>query len=316
MSSGTASTALDVQLRSVLVATDFSTVSRKALRHALAIARHYGAKLYAMHVVSSVGLTIAGPDAIAQATMLALRDASLTERRLVASGALRDMRHQVIVRPGDVWAELQAVIRQEGVDLLVIGTHGRSGLKRLILGSVAEQIFRNAGCPVLTVGPCSPPDAPWGSSDTPRPVLFATDFSDASLKALPFAASFANQRQTKLALIHMLDPMTPVKNGRWYTASDVAEMRSVAQTDARKRLRDLIADITLGIEPAFTADFGEPAEGILRTTQAAHAELIVMGLKCRRRVETMSHLPWSTAYDVVRGAGCPVLTIRGENAWE
>jgi len=306
----------DVQLKSVLVATDFSAVSRKALHHALAIARHYGAKLYAMHVVSSLGLTIAGPDAIGQSTIAALREATLTERKLVASGALRGIHHQVIVRPGQIWAELQAVIREEAVDLLVIGTHGRTGLKRLVLGSVAEQIFRNARCPVLTVGPPSPPDGVFTPGETPRPILFATDFSAASLNALPYAASFANQRRSELVLAHMLSPVPPVKDGRWYNASDVAKMRLVAQKNAQKRLSDLVADAMLTVKPAFMVDFGEPAEGILRAMEAEHAELIVMGLMCRKHVETMSHLPWSTAYDIVCRAGCPVLTVRGGNPWE
>jgi nucleotide-binding universal stress UspA family protein len=316
MSSATASMAPDIQLKSVLVAIDFSGASTKALCHGLAIARYYDAKLYAMHVVSSVGLTIAGPDAIAQATMLALRDATLTERKLVASGALRDIHHQVIVRPGDIWTELQAVIRREAVDLLVTGTHGRTGLKRLVLGSVAEQIFRNACCPVLTVGPCSPPDAPLRPGDIPRPVLFATDFSEASLEALPYAASFANQRRTRVVLVHMLSQVPQVEGNRWYTASDVVEMRAAAKVTARKRLQELIANIHLAVEPAFMTEFAEPVEGILKAAQCVHAELILMGLKCRTHAEMMSHLPWSTAYDVVCGAGCPVLTIRAENAWE
>jgi nucleotide-binding universal stress UspA family protein len=263
-----------------------------------------------------VGLTLAGPEAIAQATTLAFRDISLTERELVASGALRDMRHRVIVRQGDVWNELQAVIRDEAVDLLVIGTHARTGLKRLVLGSVAEQIFRNACCRVLTVGPCSPPDAQLAPNGTNRPLLFATDFTEASLTALPHAISLANQRRTQLVLLHMLSPYAQVKGNGWYTPGDVAAMRVAAEAAARKRLEHLIANVHLAVEPAFIAESGEPAEGILRAAESLHAEIVIMGLKWRRYIDTISHLPWSTAYDVVCGAGCPVLTVRTESARE
>ena len=312
--STTATVLANIQLRSVLIATDFSAASEKALRHALAIARYYGAKLYAMHVVSSIGLTIVGPEAIAQATSTALQDAALTERRLVSSGALKNIRHQVIIRQGnDIWAELEAVVRDKGVDLLVLGTHGRTGLKRLALGSIAERIFRNAHCRVLTVGPCSPPDARLAVDGTPRPVLFATDFSEASLRALPEAASLANQRRAKLVLLHMLWLVPQAEDNRWYTASDVVKARAAAEATTRKRLEELVANVPLAVEPGFIIDFGEPAEGILRAAESLHAEIITLGLKDKRHIETISHLPWSTAYDVVCAATCPVLTVRTDN---
>ena len=304
----------DIELKSVLVATDFSSASENALRHAVSIAQHYGAKLYLMHVVSSLGLTIAGPDALAQATRAALRDAQSTETQLLASGALRDIGHQVIVTPGDVWPELQAVIRDEAVNLLVVGTHGRAGWKKLVLGSVAEQIFRHARCPVLTVGPCSAPDARLLANETPAPVLFATDFSEASLNALPYATSLANQRRTKLVLLHMLSPVPEFEHTRRYTATDVINMRAAADAAIQRRLRHLVANVHLEFEPTFMTDFGEPAEGILRAAGELHPDLIVMGLRPRTHVGTISHLRWSTAYEVICDAECPLLTVRTENS--
>jgi len=300
----------DIHLKSILVATDFSSASEKALHHALSIARYYDAKLYVMHVVSSLGLTMNGPDAVAAATTAALRDAMLAERKLVENGALRDLRHQVIVRSGDIWNELQAEIKQQGIDLVVLGTHGRTGVKRLVLGSVAEQIFRSACCRVLTVGPGSPANAHLEPDGTPRLLLFATDFSDASLKALPHAISLANQRGSNLVLLHILSAVPDVEGHRWYTAADVVEMRRAAESDARKRLQPLIANIPLAAEPQLAVNFGEPAEGILRSASKLDPEVIVLGLKCRSHVESTSHLPWSTAYDVVCNASCPVLTVR------
>jgi nucleotide-binding universal stress UspA family protein len=300
----------DIHLKSILVATDFSSASEKALRHALSIARYYDAKLYIMHVVSSLGLTMNGPDAVAAGTTVALRDAMLAERKLVASGVLRDLRHQVIVRSGNVWDELQAEIKQQAIDVVVIGTHARTGLRRLVLGSVAEQIFRNACCRVLTVGPSSPADAHLEPDGLPRSLLFATDFSDASLRALPHATSLANRRGSNLVLLHILPPVPEIEGHRWYTASDVVKMRRAAESGARKRLEQLIANFRLVAEPQFVVNVGEPAEGILRTASKLDAEVIVMGLRRRSHVETISHLPWSTAYDVVCHALCPVLTVR------
>jgi len=305
-------TAIDLQLKSVLIATDFSATSEKAIRHALAIARHFRAKLYLLHVVSSLGIIIAGPDAIAQSTTLAFRDLTLLERELVTSGALREMRHQAMVCSGDIWTELQRVIGREDIDLVVLGTHGRSGFKKLVLGSVAEQVFRHAGCPVLTVGPCSPPDAPIASNGAPRPVLFPTDFSDASLQALPYAVSIAGERRTNLVLLHMLSLAPHGEGHRRYTAADVEQIQMEARATARRQLRGLAAQANFAIEPALVAEFGPPAEGILRVASELHAEAIVIGLHRRVYAEVSAHLPWSTAYEVACQAACPVLTVRAD----
>src|SRR5208283_2435253 len=219
----------DIHLKSVLIATDFSEASEKALRHALAIARHYGAKLYLVHVVSSLGFTLVGPEAVNLATQIVSRDASELENRLVQSGALAGLRHEVIVTQGNVWDQLGKIISHEQVDLVVIGTHARRGLGKLLLGSVAEHIFRHAECLVLTVGPGSLQDSPVDGSRAVRPFLFATDFSGPSIRALPYAISSANHFGTKLVLLHVF-PSVPMPEGiDWPTADDVMQARENAR---------------------------------------------------------------------------------------
>jgi len=300
----------DVEVRSVLIADDFSPASEKALRHGVAIAQKYRAKLYLTHVVSSVGLDIAGPDAIAQATTLASRDLREKERELLVSGVLKDMDHDVIIRQGNVWTELKAVIKEENIDLIVLGTHARTGLKRLVLGSVAEQIFRQACCRVLTVGPCSPPDAVLATNGTPRPVLFATDFSEASLKALPQAADLANQRRATLVLLHVVSLVDRLRGNSWYGPSDLDRMKTEAELASRKRLEESAVNLQGILPPTYITAFGEPAEEILQAARKLSPEVLVMGLGCRHYVDTISHFPWSTAYEVVSNAACPVLTVR------
>ena len=110
--------AVNVRLKSVLIATDFSEASAKPLRHALAIARHYGAKFYLAHVVSSSGFALVGPDAVAAATEAGWRNVLQLEDDLAQSGTLAGLRHEVIVRQGDVWEELEKVVRQEQVNMM------------------------------------------------------------------------------------------------------------------------------------------------------------------------------------------------------
>jgi nucleotide-binding universal stress UspA family protein len=201
--------ALNIHPKSVLFATDLSPASENAMRHALALARHYGATLHLAHVVSAWGFTLAGPDAVAIADEVALRELHELEESLSTRGALAGIKHDVTVRDGEVWPQIERLIDQDDVDLVVIGTHGRRGLDRLFLGSVAEQILRCAECPVVTVGPGCTGRSGVENIRQPRPILFATDFKGASLQALPYAVTFARERGVKLVLLHVI-PSIPL----------------------------------------------------------------------------------------------------------
>ncbi|MGA2371357.1 MAG: universal stress protein [Candidatus Korobacteraceae bacterium] len=301
----------DLRLNSVLIATDFSEASEKALRHGLAIARHYGARLYLVHVVSSLGFTLVGPDAINEAVEAVRRDAHQMQDRLAQSGALAGVRHKVIVLAGDVCEELEKVIRQEQVDLVVIGTHARRGLGKLLLGSVAEAIFRRTECLVLTVGPGSLQDSPVGSTRAIRPFLFATSFSEASLHALPYAISAANHFGTQLVLLHVVAVVPMPEGVTRPSADDVMQAREKTHTARIRQLTEwTLQTPKLAIEPEFLVEFGLPSEKILQAANDLKADAIVLGLHRSTHIGTAAHMPWATAYEVVCGAGCSVLTVR------
>ncbi len=276
-----------VQFRSVVAATDFSAASEKPLGHAVAIARYYGAKLWVVHVAPSLSGTVASPP---------------------STGVTATLKDQLIVREGDVWTELQTFIRQAAVDLVVIGTHGRTGLKKLVLGSVAEKVFRRMSCPVLTIGPY----APHAIETSPRrrlgPILFATDFCESCAKATAYAVSFANRRGNRLALLHVLSPVSPEPANRSNTAEDKSPARGLIRAATLQRLQDSVSGCELVLQPTFMAAFGRPADKILWATNRLRVEAIVMGLQGKSF--SQPHLSWSTAYEVVCRAPCPVLTIR------
>ena len=301
----------DIHLKSVLIATDFSDASDKAARHALAIARHYGAKLYLAHVVSSLGFRMVGPDAVNLATEIVSRDACEVEDRLVQSGALAGLAHEVIVRQGNVWDELDKIIDQEQIELVVIGTHARRGMGKLLLGSVAEHIFRHASCLVLTVGPGSLQDSPVGSGRAIRPFLFATDFSEASLRALPYAISAANHFGTKLVLLNVMSDIPMSDNLLLPSASDVVKMREEARANTLCRLKELVyQNAKLAVAPEFVVELGAPAEKILEVANTLKSDAIILGLHRKTRIGAASHMPWATAYEVACDACCSVLTVR------
>lgn len=299
-------------VKSVLIATDFSRASEKALCHGLAIARHFRAKLSLVHVVSSLGLTLAGPEAVVAAEEAVRRDAAKLEQELAATGEINGLQHRIIIRQGEIWPELQETIKEEQVDLAVIGTHGHHGFGKLLLGSVAEQVFRHADCQVLTVGPAAHQEGGLDNKNVKPSILFATDFGEASLRALPQAILFSNQFAAKLVLLHVL-PLVPVVPGpRWYTASDIVTIQENSYENGLKRLRELTRSAELQVKPEFVVEFSANpiSQKILDVAEKLKVDLIIMGLHRSAHIRMASHAPWTTAYEIVCGASCPVLTMK------
>jgi nucleotide-binding universal stress UspA family protein len=300
---------VDLRLKSVLVATDFSPASVKPLHHALAIAKYYGAKLYIAHIVSPAAYLMTGPEALQLACDGAACELEELQRGLVDDGCLDGSDHELIVRQGSVWEALRTVISEKQIDLVVVGTHARRGIEKLLLGSIAEQVFRDANCPVLTVGPHSYREGRVDSRGNPRTYLFATDFGEASVTALPYAVSLARQPKAKLILAHVV-PAAPAPDiPGWSTAAEVAVMRENARMACLRQLEHLGLGDT-PIECELVVQFGTPSEKILQVALDRAVDLIVLGLRRSPLVGPLSHIPWATAYEIVCGAGCPVLTVR------
>jgi nucleotide-binding universal stress UspA family protein len=295
----------------VLIAYDFSEASHKPLHHAIAIARHFEAKLHLAYVVSSIGYRIAGPEASQLASEGSQRDVRQLEADLLKSGALSGLQYELILREGDVWEQLECIIREKHVDAVVVGTHARAGLGRLALGSVAEQVFRQADCLVLTVGPGSNENSLMETKEAAHPFLLATDFGPASLQALTYAASFANRFGAKLVVLHVLPP-APIPEGfHWSTTGDLMQMREQAEMASRTQFQKLILpNVPDETAIEFMVKLGITSEQILQACHTLKADLLILGLNRTEHIETTSHLPWSVAHKIVCGASCPVLTMK------
>ena len=140
----------------ILCATDFSDAGQAAEAHAVSLARALGAELVYLHVNHETPLYGAGPLGTADVERVyeaQRRWASDTLAARVAAAQARGLRGRSVLRSGSPHAEIVAACASEGADMIVIGTHGRSGLDRLLMGSVAERVVRTAPCPVLTVRP-------------------------------------------------------------------------------------------------------------------------------------------------------------------
>ncbi len=293
-----------VALKNVLFATDFSPHSDVALPYALAIARQYGATVFGAHVVPSEDYLFTSPESwpahIQQEEQLLQEVTARLEQQL------RGVQHEVLCGVGDVWHVLSRLIVEHDIDLIVVGTHGRTGARKLLMGSVAEKIFRQATCPVLIVGP-NVPGIKNGGRQYQR-ILFATDFSKESLAALPYAVSLAEEGQSQLALLHVVEqPSASILDLEGVTASLVRRLKELAPPEAESWCH-----VEFLVEFGHLRQFAPPAEQILEIARERAADLIVLGVRpAHGAVSTVTHLAHTTAQHIVAHAACPVLTIRG-----
>src|SRR5271165_1166322 len=290
-----------LSLKRILVASDFSPISIVALRHALGIARRYHSDVSLLHVIDPSIYGVAGPDGISADTECAQRDAERIEAGLRADGSLEGLKLDIEVSVGPVWTTIAEAIEDKRSALLVLGTHGRTGLRKLALGSVAECAFREAPCPVLTVGPKVLPSKSCGAEA--KHFLVPTDLSSESLEALPYGTSLAKATHGDVTLLYVRDPRSQSSN---------QDAKSVEA--ANVRLRGLLQTHpdTRPIAP-FIVKTGPPAEVVVAFAEEHHMDLIVMG---RRAWADDSPPMWRTAYAIVSQAACPVLSMQSASAFE
>ena len=282
-----------VSLSRVMFATDFSDASIHALPFALGMAKRYGTKLYAAHVIPIESYLI-GDQKAEDRLRQARKEADLRLAGLVDSISNRGISSEALVDNGDIWGVLSGFITRHGVDLLVIATTGRTGLGKVLLGSVAEEAIRESPCPVLTVGPSAP------SADTMKleAILYATDFSADSLLAAPYALSFAERFRARLTLLHGIEglPESPYLD---------AQM-------ARVHLSELVTHhFEFSSAPEARVEMGSPADVILKVARETASDLIVIGARGAGALARLATHFGSIAHKVVSRAACPVLTVGG-----
>ena len=287
-----------VSLHNILVAIDFSPCSQIALHCAAVLARQANGKVSLAHILPFAPMTPIPMDAGPLFSVPCGKDPRFRMKELFSSPELAGIGGETLLGQGDLWPELQSMIEQHDIDLVVIGTHGREGLKKLVLGSVAEEVFRRAPCPVVTVGPHVEPAC--FEQGVLRRVLFASDLSYSSRHALPYVTMLAQQHRAPLTLLHVLASAVPDAEFN-ATASVEREI-----DEAREELLELAPP---GFDADVVVEVGIPGEIIVRVARAQHASLIVMGLHAQP-VLAATHLPWTTAHRVVCDAHCPVMTVR------
>lgn len=295
-----------LNLRRILCPLDLSDASATIYGYATALASRYRASLTVLELVW-VGLPITEVSGSAAVlTPAEVQDYSADLDRFVTEHTPQDVDVRTVFREAPIVSGILEEAKAGPSDLIVIGTHGRGGFERLVLGSIAEKVVRLSPCPVLIV----PMQARGAAAEGPsfRTIVCALDFSPASLVGLRHALSLAQAAGTRLILVHVLDwpPDRPVAPG---LGPEVAAVRRSTEDAARRELRAAVTDEAREwCDCREEVAVGRPYEEILRIATEHEADLIVLGIHGRTIVERA--LFGSTATQVVRRSPCPVLTVR------
>jgi nucleotide-binding universal stress UspA family protein len=295
-----------VEIRHILCPIDFSDTSRHALEHAVTIARWYESRITALHVMTSA-LVLEPPilfaDAAGPVPTQAEREAAARHLRdWLQPATAAGLETNVLVDDGRPASRILERAASLPAELIVMGTHGRGGFERLVLGSVTEKVLRKAACPMLTV----PPPAKVASQPYKR-LLCPVDFSESSLKALEFAFSIAKESDAQLTILHVLD--WPPDEDLLLERFDSPEFRRVVEDQVRKRLEALVPeDVRSWCKPETKIGYGKPYREILETASREGADLIVIGVRGRNALDRLVF--GSTTNHVVRSASCAVLTLK------
>jgi nucleotide-binding universal stress UspA family protein len=280
-----------LHIKRMLVATDLSQPATRALKFAARLAKQLHSELHVLYTVMPQ-LYLSEPAPISVELQKVEIDQARHElhRYAFRIPEVRTLKHEEIALAGPPADAILEIVELKGIDLVVMGSHGRSGLKKVAMGSVAEATIRRAHCPVLVVGPhCVRRYGPLSS------ILLAADLPAVSLRAAQYATSLAKESGASLTILHVLPERAKA-------------VSAIAEENAMQELRQLAPnDNALRKQLHFEVATGDPVQEIVSIAKHGKSKLIVMG--AREQTAFADHSPWTTLSNVIRKAHCPVLAV-------
>jgi nucleotide-binding universal stress UspA family protein len=298
-----------LEIKLILCPIDFSEFSVRAYHHAVSLAEHYQAKLVAQHVVelwrhpsvsfaASAGLYGEFEQALCESGKKQLRE-------FVKNHTHDEIQPELVVQEGVAADSVLSFAQAQKTDVIVMGTHGRRGFDRLMLGSVTDRVMRRAPCPVLAI--CKPGhDSLTGDTATSKErgyvhqlsrILFCADFSENSEQALKYAISATAEYDAELTLLHVLEGVPSPAKAEEAMAAAGERLDKLIPREGRK---------TLKLKTAVR--IGEPYWQIIQLALEAQIDLVTMGVRGRGALDLAVF--GSTTYRVMQLGSCPVLAVR------
>lgn len=299
---------MKVHIKTIVCTTDFSDFSNRAIPFGVALAKEFGAKLYLCHVIDLSSVAMYG-EGFSDPLMLETKITDYAHEHLQNLIGDTDIAWESLTAVGHTADEIAHIAKEKAADLVVSATHGRSGLKRLILGSVTERLMRTLPCPMYIVRSLErEPAAPVMAEVKLKRILVGCDFSTDSDLAVHYGLSLAQEFQTELYLAHVLEPTV---------YKDMLIQAAGASDSDREGLRDKLARKLEGMVPEEAKQWctpetvllaGHPSDELTKYAVVNKMDLIVLGVRGHSVMESL--LVGSTTDRVVRQAPCPVLSVR------
>jgi nucleotide-binding universal stress UspA family protein len=282
----------------ILFATDFSPCAHHAEKQAAFLSKAYGAKVDVVHVLE-----------LYPGVYAAVQDHEETDGRL--ADAVQRLRSPTVSvtghqRTGIPSVQICEVAMEYRADLIVMGTHGRTGLDHILLGSTAERVLTMAPCPVLTIR--APKDSEARQDQTPvtfKQIVVPIDFSDCSLDALEHGIQLAKDFGAALTLLHVLEPALYDDDGTLRQAGKQGRLDERIDPQLTPYVNAIQA---AGVPVRAAVRGGIPADSILEFVRASGSDLIVMGTHGRRGIAHV--MRGSVAEAILRRSACPVLVVK------
>jgi nucleotide-binding universal stress UspA family protein len=298
---------MKVQLKNIICATDLSDLSNRAIAYGIGLAKEFEAKLLVCHVIDLSSAAVYG-EGIAYPLNQQNRIINYTHEHLKELIGEPPVAWEPIIRIGHTADEIARVVEEKSADLVISATHGRSGLKRLILGSVAGRLMHTLSCPLLVFRSAEPDLV---TTDQPfhlDRILVGCDFSPDSTLAFQFGLSLAQEFQSELHLVHVIEPavyknlVKPSREAEKESEHDLSEQ-------LKERLGSMIPDEARHwCTPKTTLLAGYAHEELTKYAVVNKIDLIILGVRGHGLVETL--FVGSTTDRVARQAQCPVLSVR------
>lgn len=296
-----------LEIKLILCPVDFSEFSITAHHHALSLAEHYRAKLVAQHIVELWRYPYADYAASAgdyKEFCRALVEGGKQQlQEFVKKQARDEIQPELVVHQGAAADCILSLAQARKADLIVMGTHGRRGFDRLVLGSVTDRVMRTAPCPVLIIS--RPPQESMAAAEGRsihrlnhrlNRILFCTDFSENSARALTYAISATGEYDAELTLLHVLEEVSGPAETKQAIAAATEQLDKLIPLAERKTLRTRT-----------TVRIGKPYQQIIQFAEEARIDMVTMGVSGRGALDRAVF--GSTTYRVIQLGPCPVLAV-------
>jgi len=298
---------MKLKIKKIMVPTDFSEASKQSLPYAEAFAKQFNASVTLVYVAPARVAAELSRAGIVLEEKLALEKAQESLKQLRAREFSASLPVETMLITGAPYVEINNAAKDLNSDLVILSTHGRTGLKHFFLGSTAERVVRHAPCPVLTIREQAvrikfPDDAPCGF----KRILVPIDFSDASHQALSYGAAFAERCGAEITLLHVVELPAYPELGYAHVPMKEAEQKKSAL--ATLELAPLELGENARLVKSSLVRVGNPAQEILEEAARQNSDLIVISTHGHSGLRLL--LLGSTTERVVRHAACPVLVVR------